>query len=410
MSSSLEQVLDEYEKSLDKLKNTNSPSTKEVLAPLLDRDRIWEQLQKNTPASADLLVRLNDLDTQLKGQAKKVNKAIDLLEWQKIVNPSERSWWWFLEPPTHRWERFDWFWKALTIAFFTGSLGLTVDVGSRFLVGTPDTFGSLITATQGVLTVLAGRTALTKVGQDSVQTGLQRLKIPKHFWQEVVCGFAFSIFLFSTTLRLLLPQIAILYKNHGDRFFDSQEFASALSSYQRAIILNPDYIEPQYKMGSLYEQIQDIDKAREKYQLAVLEDFTIAYNNLGRLYLLDEDPESAIPLLLRGLDLIEENEPKNKDKYFLLKNLGWARLQQKRYADAEQYLQQAIDINSEIASSYCLLAQVLEGKLEGQEVSTNTQNKILENWELCLGYAWHYNVDEDRWIYIAQQRLLEREQ
>ncbi|NEQ07656.1 MAG: tetratricopeptide repeat protein, partial [Moorea sp. SIO4E2] len=348
------------------------------------------------------LIKVNDLDNRLKQETNKITTVVDLTEWHSILNPKVDAWWWFFKPPKHRWDYLDWLGKILTVVFLTSSLSLTVDISSRFLTGGPDTVGAFVTATQSVLTLLAGRSALTKAGQDSIKRALTRLNIPKYLWEEVSCGIAFSLLLVSVTVRLSLPHIAVVYKNIGDGYiFDENSpprFAAAISSYKRALVLNPDYVEPHYKLGLVYEELQENKKALSEYKIAVQDDFEVAYNNLGRMYILDKKYYQASSLLLRGLYLTE-NTDNEQVKYYLLKNLGWARLKQNRYAEAKRHLQDAITLDKEKAPAYCLLAQVLE------EAGDNNTAIIMNNWASCLGYSSSYNIDQDKWIDQARQRL-----
>ncbi|NEP49466.1 MAG: tetratricopeptide repeat protein [Moorea sp. SIO3C2] len=375
-----------------------SPSKEIVLEVLTARDTVQAKLSNQSQIPTGSLIQVNGLDNRLKKETNKITTVVDLSEWHSILNPKVDAWWWFFKPPKHRWDYLDWLWKILTVVFLTSSLSLTVDISSRFLSGGPDTVGAFVTATQSVLTLLAGRSALTKPGQESIKSGLTRLNIPKYLWEEVSCGIAFSILLISVTFRLSLPEIAIFYKNLGDRYIFEKsppQFAAAISSYKRALFLNPDYIEPHHQLGRVYEKLQDHEKAIAQYKIAVQDDFEVAYNNLGRMYILNKKYYQASSLLLTGLDLTENDEV----RYYLLKNLGWARLKQERYAEAKTRLEDAINLDKKKAPAYCLLAQVLE------EAGDNNTAIIMKNWASCLGYASSYNIDEDKWIDQARQRL-----
>ncbi|NEO05622.1 tetratricopeptide repeat protein [Moorena sp. SIO3I8] len=377
---------------------SRSPSKETVLEVLTARDTVQAELSNQSNIPIGSLIKLNDLDNRLKKETNKITTVVDLTEWHSILNPKVEAWWWFFKPPKHRWDYLDWLWKILTVVFLTSSLSLTVDISSRFLSGGPDTLGAFVTATQSVLTLLAGRSALTKAGQDSIKRALTRLNIPKYLWEEVSCGIAFSLLLVSVTFRLSLPEIAIFYKNLGDRYTfdnDTPQLSVAISSYKRALLLNPDYVEPHYKLGVVYEKIQDNEKAIAQYKIAVQDDFDSAYNNLGRMYILNKKYYQASSLLLTGLILNENDEV----RYYLLKNLGWARLKQNRYAEAKRHLQDAINLDNKKAPAYCLLAQVLE------EAGDNNTAIIMNNWRYCLGYSSRYNIDEDKWIDQARQRL-----
>ena len=101
-----------------------------------------------------------------------------------------------------------------------------------------------------------------------------------------------------------------------------------------------------------------------------------------------------MPLLLSGLELAEDRTV----RYDMLKNLGWARLGQKRFAEAEARLRTAIALADKKAPAHCLLAQALEGQ--------GNLDDALSEWDSCLKYADGRNPDEDTWIDLARQRLV----
>jgi uncharacterized protein HemY len=113
------------------------------------------------------------------------------------------------------------------------------------------------------------------------------------------------------------------------------------------------------------------------------------------LYIRDRKYAEAVSLLLSRLNYIPENSP--EVRYAFLKNLGWARLKQQRYAEAETHLRDAIELNQTSASAHCLLAQVLEKQ--------DAKKSALPVWETCLGYADGRNPDEDAWMDLARQRI-----
>lgn len=165
--------------------------------------------------------------------------------------------------------------------------------------------------------------------------------------------------------------------------------------YSWALKLNPTSKVADYNLGRLYEDQQNMELAHAKYRKAMQDDFVAApaYNNLARLYILDNDYTSAVDLLSKGMNLATDNE----EKYALLKNLGWARLMQARYPQAKAHLQEAIALDSDKAPAHCLMAQVLEAQQD--------KAQALPEWETCLAYASYDNPDEDTWIGMAKKRL-----
>jgi len=120
-------------------------------------------------------------------------------------------------------------------------------------------------------------------------------------------------------------------------------------------------------------------------------------------------------LLFRGLnraemqaEALKEDHSFYSTQYSLYKNLGWARLQQARYSEAEGPLRAAIGLlqrpeaEAEIhnpASAHCLLAQVLEQ--QGDAAA------IRQAWEACYQLGRRSNPEEDAWMFQACQRLKE---
>jgi tetratricopeptide (TPR) repeat protein len=393
-SLNLSRAVAHYSETLKSLETAQErPSEGQVLAVLKARDTIHAVLSDSAPQSVDDLLQLAQLDKRLKGQSGRIAQAVDLADLRSSFQPPTQAWWWFIQGPSNRWERFDWMWGALTVLCLTISLGLVVDISSRFLAGGPDTLASLAIVGQSVLTLLAAGGALTVAGQEVVKRTLASLKIPVHFWHE--SRFALAILLLGGVflLRSYLPFIAIWYNNHGLQNYNAGLLTSAQFDYQRAIKLNPDYVAAHYNLGLLYEDLQQVDQARAEYLAAVKGGLDAAHNNLARLYILDENYTAAVPLLTKGLSITQDDAV----KYDLHKNLGWARLGQARYEEAVVELRSAIALAPDQAPAHCLLAQVLENR--GDEAGAR------EEWEICLKLADPLRPDEDAWIGLARQRL-----
>lgn len=375
---------------------TTHLSKQQILDVLMARDEVHAVLSHKTQTSKEILIEVIELDERLKKQAGLITGLAQLSDWRASLHPPAEAWWWFLEPPTHRWDSFDWVWSALSVTFLTASISLVVDISSRFLTGVPDTLGAFTITTQSVLTLLAAGGALTKAGQEATERILKSLNIPKHFQNEVKCSFALVLLLCLIGFRYSLPKIAVLYKNEGQKEHKAGRLANAQLNYSRAIKLNPEDWEAHYNLGQIYQKLQDLDRARAEYQVALQGDFERAYNNLARIYILDKKYAAAIELLQQAQSRTKDNKDKSL-QYLILKNLGWARLEQKRYEDARIHLQDAVDLINDVPAAHCLMAQVLEHQNE-------KKNAIIE-WEKCLAYASNDNPDEDAWIGLANQCL-----
>lgn len=186
---------------------------------------------------------------------------------------------------------------------------------------------------------------------------------------------------------------------YGTKNYLEGNLPQAQSAYNWALKLDPlDFgsREAHYNLGGVYEDQQNYSQAQAQYQKAMELGLIPAYNSQARLYILNGKYDAAVALLRIALPLAKnENEHM---KYSVLKNRGWARLEQGRLEEAHQDLTEAIALKSDRSPAYCLLAQVLERQGE------NTQALI--QWGNCLDYAYQPQApEEDKWINLAQQRL-----
>ena len=182
----------------------------------------------------------------------------------------------------------------------------------------------------------------------------------------------------------------------------------AVSHFEKAIEQYPNVPEAHYNLGCIYEELLDFESALREYRKAMVDGFPPAYNNMARLLIKQEDSYAeAVRLLQRGLKLTEESDEVST-RYAFFKNLGWARLKQGFYRKAQEALRDAIALDEDRITAHCLLAQAIEA--EGNEADA------LVEWQKCLPHAGEdrdaegYDADEDEWIAIARQRLLDRTQ
>ncbi|MBD2694546.1 tetratricopeptide repeat protein [Anabaena catenula] len=410
-NSILKVAIERYNKALTTIETANNPSQSEILELLKARDEIHILISDKTQNyQSSHLIELFILDERLKKQTEVITTSVQLSDWRVSLCPSTDAWWWLLEPPPHKHDRRDWVYSAGSIICLTASVSLVVDISSRILTGVPDTFGAFTITTQSILTLIAAGGALTKAGQEAVERILIRLKIPKHFQVEFKFGIAALLFLSLIVFRVSLPTIGHYYRGEADEQRGKRNLAKAQIYYNRAIKLNSEDWSSHYKLGQIYEKLQDFERARTEYSLAMQGDYINAYNSLSRLYILDKDYDKAIGLLDEALNRkIEDRDL----KYALNKNLGWAYLEQKRYLEAERYLNEAIAIDKQRASPYCLMGQVKE--YQANEKSTDKSINSIKK-DGTTGY-WHHScikyrdesnsskLDAERWKFLAEKCL-----
>jgi tetratricopeptide (TPR) repeat protein len=357
--------------------------------------------QKEGPIEPEAASHLEQGDRRLRQLLLKISALPELAGWRQSFNPAAEAWWWPEPPPpppapVRFTERFNWLWTALALALLAVSLSLIADIGSRFLSGDTDAYGVLAIVAPTLLTLFTTRSVLTDAGQKVIQRMLGSFKFIPAGWHEEL-GFIASaaLLLLLTLFWFSLPAIARSYNDQGYEKYRQGEFTGAKADYERALALDPALLETHYNLGVLYEDLNQADQAQAEYQLAVQGyKLDAAYNNLARLYILAENYDAAVPLLLTVKT--EKLAQDDKVSYDVQKNLGWARLGQGRYSEAATILEEAIEMGQNRAPAYCLLAQVHEAQqAEPQEIEAA--------WSNCLSYIDQTNPDEDRWYGLAQQ-------
>jgi tetratricopeptide (TPR) repeat protein len=189
------------------------------------------------------------------------------------------------------------------------------------------------------------------------------------------------------------PNIAYKLNRQGFANYQQKNLGTAELYYRLALVLQPNAAKPNYNLGLLYEDQNKLPDARAAYKIAMEKGFDRAYNNLARLDILDKQYTTAVSLLQQGLPLAHDNIT----KYAMLKNLGWANLELARYSEAQNYLQQAINIKSDRATAYCLQAKVLERQ-------QNKQSAFLA-WQKCAQYFRSETPEEQQWINEAVKEI-----
>jgi tetratricopeptide (TPR) repeat protein len=371
------------------------------LGLLHSRDIVDEALnQENSNLTTAQLSKVIELDLKLKSIISKYYTSdIDLLVWKASLKPTTDSWWWSQEKIQQiiKENKFTLVWKFFSIILMVISLGLIVDIIPKFLSEGSDIFGAIAIIVQSLLAAIVAGGTLTTTGNETIKNIFIIFKIPFRQWEFIKFLVVFIITIILISLYIYLPSIAVYYNNRGLELFHSGQLSKAENDYHRAIKLNPDYYEAHYNLGLLYEDLQDYEKAQSEYKLALRGGLDAAYNNLGHLYIENKEYDKSIAVLITGLDISSDNEI----RYDLLKNLGWARLMQERYQEAELSLESAIKITPDKASAYCLLAQTYDKQ--------NYLDKSINSWEKCLSLATEYDTDEDVWINMGRIRLKEVE-
>lgn len=404
----LDKTIERYETEIERLKVTDTDiDAEQVLEVLSARDAVQLALKGATFIPTSRLKQVLELDAELRKQAVHINKVIkaeQFAQWRESTHPPAEAWWWRLEnlTPHHKWDRFDWLWKGLVVAGWTANLSLLINIATRFLSGGAGLLGASAVILPSILALLQASSELTQAGKQGFDKLLTKLNIPQHLHEEAKLGSTLLMTIFLLGFWLSLPSISQLYNRQGLSNYLQGKLGAAEQDYLKAISLDADNADAHYNLGNLYEDLQDFEKARKHYQIAVGSDVPDAYNNLARLYIQDKKYSQARALLQNGLVKAQDLP---EVRYSLFKNLGWVRFEQGRYEEAQLNLQAAIGIanNPDVAknirntgAAHCILAQVLERQ---------KQLAALEQWQKCCEQGSTLNADEDTWLHLARQKL-----
>lgn len=197
-------------------------------------------------------------------------------------------------------------------------------------------------------------------------------------------------------------ELAIKYNNRDADAYSNLAFVCqqlnqddcAISNYEKSFKLKPDNWESRFGLALFYDDRQMYDLAEKQYKLSIQmsREAIPAINNLSRLKILDGKYNVAIALAQSGLQKTENT----KFLSTLYKNLGWAKLELKRYAEAKADLEKSTKLDAR-TDAYCLLAQAQEALGE--------INDARLTWEICL-IAESNQLEVQQWRLQILKRLL----
>ncbi|MEB3175749.1 MAG: tetratricopeptide repeat protein [Cyanobacteriota bacterium] len=427
-------LLDEYESALQRRQNEAESAPESVLGLLRTRDEIDRALERERTVGKENLDRLLALDRHLQEQAGALAQALDWPAYRHSLGVSPKSWWWHLDTlvESETPEKLVWLWQGARFGLWTINLGLLGTLAGRFFSGASGLMEVFTIALPSLLVLMQANNELTASGREGFNRLFNRLNIPPR-WYEAA-RFVPTVVLFGGLLGIWFtqPQFSEEMNRQGSKAEERGQWARAERDFLKALALNGANLNAAYNLGNLYEELQNFDSAKKYYMIAAKGGVADAYNNLGRLYIRQNQYSEAILLLNDGLAIVENQERQtedvdpelNKVKYSLLKNLGWAKLRQGEsfsranqlkpidYTDAKFQLQVAIGIASdpELKSSilnpgaaHCLLAMVLEAEQSPES---------LDQWRQCydlvgqrLGARDIRNPEEEAWFALAKQKL-----
>jgi tetratricopeptide (TPR) repeat protein len=394
-ASRLDRAVDRYEKAIAAIEMADKDLAVElVLDVLTARNAVQAALEdKSQPNPGRLIRAVKELDARLKTQTSYINQVTKLAEWQAILNPPQKEWWWLLDPITPKpWcDRFDWLWRFCSLILLTASLAFVADISTRVLSGGPDLAGVLGVIVPTVLTLLAGQGALTQNGREGIEYVLTSFKVDKSLWDEFIC---LGAGLLLGSLILFWYSLPLIADNHyiklGNEAYDAGLFIPAEKNYNRALKLNPENTEVYYKLGELYQELPDYNKAIQNYEIAWKGNHLKAADEISSLYLKLKKYEQAdewLKIVLEPLKILLEKNYYNLSKREI-----------KILSNKYHFLTQKKD--GEIKKIVANLDEKQFEALKKQATLNDKQFEVLR--ELAYVYLTKEQYsDTDRWLYIG---------
>ena len=129
-----------------------------------------------------------------------------------------------------------------------------------------------------------------------------------------------------------------------------QRAAEATEKYRQAIRCNPAMAEAHYNLGTVLQELGDLEPAAATYQEAIRlrPDMALAHNNLGNIYKQQRKTAEAISCYERAIEL----DPNQAEA---LINVGLVLRQQGQFLEAVSCYQKALHVKPESAEAYCNL-------------------------------------------------------
>ena len=402
----------DYFDKIDFLKGSEADE-KLVLELLMYRDSLesfWAKecndssFEQDKQSFIKLAEEIETLDKILVKECRFIAKSVNLEKWRAKLQPTEDAWWWFLENEANKfslWYKFVWFWNTLTAISLAIAASFMISIYAAVSMGDANFATALSTIAQLMGLAVIGGGAMSDSGQKAVQKILSKMHISKKFFAEST--FVIS-FLFMSGTSYINNNLDNYYHDSGLEAYKSGDLSDAIAYMLQAKEMNPNGVHYDGWIGKSYESLGNLDQASKFYLQSVENGNFHDLNSLGRVFINKQNPitgernllmaESYLLLALQRLQTYNNSE---ELKYRVRTNMGWALLEQKKYARAEAYLKVAIDRHKNIKGkgvnnnmAYCFMAQL-------HEENNNTQ-EAADMWIECMENARPEFVHQYNWF------------
>jgi tetratricopeptide (TPR) repeat protein len=160
--------------------------------------------------------------------------------------------------------------------------------------------------------------------------------------------------------------------NSGVTFYNQKEFSKAIQAYQKAIELDPSYVEAYNNLGIVYQTMGDAKSAIGAYQKSteINTRYEKGYNNLGLLFLLEGRYEEALEAFQKTLAI-------NSNHIGTYINLGILFKQKGQWDNAIESYQKALTIDPHHRETHYNMALLYE-HLENLELAIDHYQQFIQ--------------------------------
>ena len=160
----------------------------------------------------------------------------------------------------------------------------------------------------------------------------------------------------------------------GRTRYNENEFAAAISAFERALVLHPRAVEAQNNIGLCWKELNEPDKARTAFQTAIdwQGDAPVdaqPFLNLGALLADSGKNDEALPFLMKAVSLAPKNPSVHEE-------LGKVYLAVNKLPEAQAELEQAVALAPDASALHYKLGQIL--RKEGQTDRAQKEFAICE--------------------------------
>ena len=196
------------------------------------------------------------------------------------------------------------------------------------------------------------------------------------------------------------PDSKMYQVNLGNVLRDILQFDEAISCYDKAIGIDPRFVEAMSNKGLLLQIMEKYDEAEEILEeaLAIDPDNAQTLNNLGNIYILKKKLKEADDAFSRAIDLSPE-DPK------ILRNIGTVNIRLREDEKALDAFTKAIEVDSKNPINYGYFANVLRlmESYDAAEEMLNSSLKIFPDnphllVELAMIRQTHFRFEESEEI------------